>query len=183
MARKQKRDLDLYEQMIGVTHAVDKDTAEVGGPHHIDLGVNARDRLGLIIREVQWSRMDLLANFNANGDLIRYGLTFRNQITALSQVVLSEPASLDYNEYHYKKDAAPTMDYVWDPVVRKSFRNYAGGGLLVHASRLFSWSYTIETSAPASDVDIYGRIYFLWKELTDQEYTDLWESMMVPVAT
>lgn len=182
MAKAKKTMLDQFEQIAPIVITVDKDSTEWTHTK-FNFAVNPRDRIGIIVHEFAIDTINL-DGFNASGDTILFFLTDTDQVAAYADLSLMSAHVKDAFRWRYFQWGTPANAlYEYEgPIMRRNYRDWKGGGILMHASSVYAGALTMETGAPGADVILYGRINFTYVDLDDRAFQELWESSFIPAS-
>lgn len=172
--------MDQFEQYAPFTATISK-TNHTCLFTKVNFGVKPTDRVGILIRDITFNVWDLETVFNTHQDTIDFALIDTNNISSYAEVSLLNPRVKAWQQWKYQKYGTPANErQVLNEGLHANFRDYAGGGILMHAAAIYVMTRPFQTTAPASDKTIVGRFAFQYVELDEAAYKELWEAMYIP---
>ena len=174
-ATTSSRNIDTYVNTVGISKAIPSTAGQAN--EKVSSAYSSKDRVGMIIHEVEYTFSLLQALFDSAGDGIRFGLSVASVQSDTGNAV-SDAGVMDFNIISRFDIGTAAIGEIRDhTVVRKNFSTYPGGGLLVHPAFLYVWIYTQATLGTTAD--LYTRIRYTVTALSDSDYMDLWQNMIL----
>lgn len=131
--------------------------------------VSIHEKVGWVISRIDYEFLMAPANFAAEGDGIKFGISVSDQLAAVSQ---EYSGVLDYNSF-YRRDYGTAASTIIDKNPRtKSFADLPGGGLLVPPNPLFIF---VEGVALTSPITVEARMFYTQRSLKVEDFWELVE--------
>ena len=173
---KSSRLLDQFAQPLACTLSASA-LASTTAYSQIATAYSAKDRVGLVLHAIEYMPRAINGVFDTAGDTVRFGLAV-SSAQPTGGFLNTTPGVLDYNVLERSDIGAAAVAF-YNNIVRifKDFSNLPGGGYLLHPSFLFAWSYTVAALGTTFPIDI--RLWYTIKAISDADYTDLWQNMIL----
>ena len=136
--------------------------------------------VGFVIQDVQYhAENHLIAQLNNTLDRVKFGLSYLRAFPAGGPEA-DDAGVLDHHSIGRYDLAAPAADVVlfeYNPIARRDFSQFKGGGLLVHPVNFYA--YTYPDAAIALDVEMRVEVTYFRVNLTDALHKELFQSIYV----
>jgi hypothetical protein len=172
---KAKRLMDEFPQPYGLEGAF---SGTGGGQYNtqISSAYSTKDRVGMIIHWMEYDYSRIVEELNGDIDAVRFGLSTVSEQSATGHRV-NTPGVIDFNRVTRSDKGTAGNAVAGIFTITKDFSNLPRTGVLVHPAFLYWWSHAEASLADTGYVNT--RILYTVIPLSDADYMDLWQNMII----
>lgn len=174
---------------VTVLHNGVGDLAGGGSPVIIPSSSSLEERIGMRIHMLEYfagyfdntpADQSLITALAASADEIKFGLAFLASQPS-GGFLETSPGVLDFNRVRRMDYGTAGSHQIWiDPIIRKDFSNWPGGGILCHPANVYHWSYCNNAMGASALIPI--KIHYTLEDISDAEWEQLWKQIFVTQA-
>jgi hypothetical protein len=164
-----------FAQALGKNFSASGSASTPSNPQ-ISTAYSTKDPVGMIIHRVEYEYSNVIENLNTTLDAVRIGLSTISQ-QAVGGHNIDTAGVIDWNRILRIDYGTAAEAKVKPHLLMKDFSTLPKGGILVHPAFLYAWAYTEAALTGAAEINL--KLWYTIIALSDKDYLDLWQNMII----